>query len=541
MLSLIPRISEKPLRILVASMLLALILSAAGGTSAWAGGGKSGGAKPDRTAPTISFGSSGGAQLSGTAILSGAAADNVGVVKVELRVDAGAYQLASGTTAWSGVVNTNAYQDGPHTIAARASDAAGNSAVATETVTFKNSDTTPPSVSIALPMPDTRVAGTVAMDGSASDNTGLAKIEVSVDGGTYSPAQGTSSWNYSLNTAAYPDGSHTVAARATDTSGNIASATETIVVQNTVSSGQPVAAPTMATGTIGGYAFQDPDRDGTFDGGEQPLSGQNLYLFSSAGTYIGNTTTDSTGWYQFTGLSDGGYLVKYTPSSWWALRDAWVPDTTGSLAPTVNVQLAGAQRADFGWRPIVRSTDPSSAISTYVGPNGLTVKSYDDVVPARAVYDRLMTGSLVGQEAQFATIRFDFLSTGSTTTAATALNGVYINFHATSNVSYHSWLDQNGELFHEYGHAWSLYYAYMVQQDPTLAAYLQARGLTGDSRIGTSYAWNPREMIAEDYRELFGDGNAQADDQLNRDIPLAKDVPGLRDFLDGAFMRPPAA
>ena len=151
-----------------------------------------------------------------------------------------------------------------------------------------------------------------------------------------------------------------------------------------------------------------------------------------------------------------------------------------------------------------------------------------------------MTGSLVGQEAPYATIRFDLLSTGTTTTAATALNGVYVSFHATSNISYHSWLEQNGELFHEYGHAWSLYYAYMVQQDPTLAAYLQTRGLTADPRIGTSYAWNPREMIAEDYRELFGDSNAQADDQMNRDIPLAKDVPGLRDFLSGSFMRPPA-
>jgi hypothetical protein len=538
MLSPVPRISEKHLRPVVASALLALMLSAAGGTAAWAGGAKPGGGKPDRTCPTIAFGSSGGVQLSGSAILTGTAADNVGVVKVEIRVDAGTYQLASGTTAWSAVVNTAAYQDGSHTIAARASDAGGNSAVATETVTFKNLDTTPPSVSIALPTPDTRVTGTVTMAGSASDNTGLAKIEVSVDGGTYQPAQGTSNWSYSLDTAAYPDGSHTVAARATDTSGNVASTTETIAVQNKVSSGQPVSAPEMTAGTIGGYAFQDPDRDGIFEVEEQPLGSQNLYLFSSAGTYIGNTTTDSTGWYQFTGLSDGGYLVTYTPSSWWAIRDAWVPDTTGFLTPNINVQLAGVQRADFGWRPIVRSTDPSSPITTYVGANGLTVKSYDDVVPARAVYDRLMTGSLVGQEAQFATIRFDLLSTGTTTTAATALNGVYISFHATSNVSYHSWLDHNGELFHEYGHAWSLYYAYMVQQDPTLAAYLQARGLTGDPRIGTSYAWNPREMIAEDYRELFGDSNAQADDQLNRDVPVAKDVPGLRDYLSGSFMSP---
>ena len=81
-------------------------------------------------------------------------------------------------------------------------------------------------------------------------------------------------------------------------------------------------------------------------------------------------------------------------------------------------------------------------------------------------------------------------------------------------------------LFHEYGHAWSLYNAYLVQQDPALTAYLRARGLLGDPRLGTSYAWDPRELIAEDYRQLFGSPNAQLGGQINRDVPLAKESPG---------------
>src|SRR5438034_7804117 len=120
-----------------------------------------------------------------------------------------------------------------------------------------------------------------------------------------------------------------------------------------------------------------------------------------------------------------------------------------------------------------------------------------------------MTGALVGPEARYATIRFDYTSTGSTSTMAVQNGGVYTEYHATSNVSYVSWLDGDNELFHEYGHAWSLYYAYMVQRDPSLSAYLQARGLLGDPRVGTSYAWSPREMIAEDYRQLFGTPSAQ--------------------------------
>jgi hypothetical protein len=90
-------------------------------------------------------------------------------------------------------------------------------------------------------------------------------------------------------------------------------------------------------------------------------------------------------------------------------------------------------------------------------------------------------------------------------------------------------------LSHEYGHAWSMYYAYLVQQDSTLTGYLQARGLAGDSRVDSSYAWSRREMIAEDYRQLLGSPSAASAPQTNRDIPPAAAVPGLKDYLLGAF------
>jgi hypothetical protein len=512
------------------------------------GGGAKGGGKPDRAPPSISISSpTAAATLAGTVTVSGLAADDVRLAKVEVNVDGGAYQPASGAASWSFLLDTAGYANGSHTIAARATDTSGNTTDASVSVAFSNAvpDSTPPTVSISLPSPGASVAGTIAVSGSASDNAALAKVEISVDAGAYQLAEGTTSWRYSLDTTSYSDGSHTVATRATDTSGNASSTGETVSVQNSTPppppSASPVPAPLLSPGTIAGYAFQESDRDGVYKTGEEPLANQHLYFYKGDGTYLGNRYTDAGGWYQFGGLADGGYVVRYAPDSWWAVRDDWVPDTTGSILPVLNIQLAGSSRADFGWRPIVRSTDASSPISSFVGANGLKVQSYDDVVPAKDVYDRLMTGSLVGQEAQFATIRFDYASTGSTSTSATQLNGVYVGYHATSYVSYLSWLNQNGELFHEYGHAWSLYYAYMAQQDPKLTAYLQARGVLGDPRIGTSYAWDPKEMIAEDYRQLFGDASAQADSQLNKDIPLARDVPGLKSFLATVFTQPPAA
>ena len=78
-----------------------------------------------------------------------------------------------------------------------------------------------------------------------------------------------------------------------------------------------------------------------------------------------------------------------------------------------------------------------------------------------------------------------------------------------------------------------------MQQEPAFAGYLAARGLTGDARVGTTYQWYPAEMIAEDYRELFGSENAKLAWQLNRDIPAPDDVPGLRDWFLNTFMVAP--
>lgn len=296
----------------------------------------------------------------------------------------------------------------------------------------------------------------------------------------------------------------------------------------------------MVSGTIGGYAFRETDRDGVYEADETALGGQHIFLFDGAGNFLRNTDTDASGWYQFTAVPNGAYRVEFSPQSWFGIREDLTPDTAGSLYPRRSIDLTTIARLDFGWRPIVRSTDASTPITTFVGSNGLTVRSYDDVVPAKDVYDRLLSGSLVGTEAQFVTIRFDFVKAGFTSTSATQSNGgPYDGYRAVSDVTYLSWLDGDNELFHEYGHAWSLYYAYIVQQDPSLTAYLGARGLTGDPRVNSSYEWNVRELIAEDYRQLFGTASAQSASQMNPVIAAAPAVPGLKEFLTGTFSQPP--
>ncbi len=114
----------------------------------------------------------------------------------------------------------------------------------------------------------------------------------------------------------------------------------------------------------------------------------------------------------------------------------------------------------------------------------------------------------------------------------------YSNLTASVYLDYTTWLDSGDQpLFHEYGHAWSLYHAIIVQQDPEFSGYIKARGLQGDSRLnnGTT-SWDVKEMIAEDYRQLFGTSNAASRTQANSDIPPAVQIAGLREYLSGDFM-----
>jgi hypothetical protein len=298
------------------------------------------------------------------------------------------------------------------------------------------------------------------------------------------------------------------------------------------------------TGTVSGTVFYDLNRNGAKDTAEAALANQGIYLLDATGqTQLGYTASDASGHYSFSGLGDGSYRVVYDTADWWALWNGWVPSTTGSIFPRISVALAGSATANFGWRPILRSTTFLTPVSTYTGVNGLRVNSYDDVVTAKDIYDDLTGGSGIGVEASTTTIAFDFFDNyGVTSTSASGSAGSYSNYMAVSEVPYLSWLDRGDTvLFHEYGHAWSGYYAYIVQQDPSLTAYLKARGILSDQRLDSSHAWNRNELMAEDYRQLFGTPNAQSAPQENRDLPSAAAVPGLRDYLASTFTQPPPA
>jgi hypothetical protein len=109
---------------------------------------------PDTTLPSISITSPANGQTFTTAMISvwGTASDNVALSKVEVHVGAGSWQLASGTTSWSGSVMLN---PGSNTIYARATDTSGNTRGALVTVTYSTPVRTPaitPATPVATPV-----------------------------------------------------------------------------------------------------------------------------------------------------------------------------------------------------------------------------------------------------------------------------------------------------------------------------------------------------------------------------------------------------
>ena len=83
----------------------------------------------------------------------------------------------------------------------------------------------------------------------------------------------------------------------------------------------------------------------------------------------------------------------------------------------------------------------------------------------------MVAAGTLGREAQRITVAAD-LGAGSRT--STSPGWTHDSFRSTAFVSWENLLDdRTSTLSHEYGHAWSLYYAYVVQQVPAMSSYLR--------------------------------------------------------------------
>ncbi|HEX7140821.1 MAG TPA: Ig-like domain-containing protein [Vicinamibacterales bacterium] len=190
----------------------------------------------DTTPPTTSITApANGATVSGTVNVTATASDNVGVTKMEIYVDGGLASSNTNATSLAYSWNTTSVANGSHTLMSKAYDAAGNVGTsATVTVTVSNStDTTPPTTSITAPANGATVSATINVTATASDNVGVTKMEIYIDGALKTSNTNATSLTYSWNTTTAANGSHTLVSKAYDAAGNVGtSATVTVTVSN---------------------------------------------------------------------------------------------------------------------------------------------------------------------------------------------------------------------------------------------------------------------------------------------------------------------
>lgn len=275
-------------------------------------------------------------------------------------------------------------------------------------------DLVPPVVQITTPTDGSSLLGDLTVDGSASDDFGLAGVEVTVDGGTPDAASGADAWTYPLSVAGLPPGAHEMTVTAVDTSGN-------------------------------------------------------------------------------RGVASVGFTVLQAEPGPWVTPEG----------ATIEITSAGA----WTYAQIDSFLRASDVDLDLLGP-GLTIKVQDQYASQTVVSAAKTNGA-------YSSVRTTIY-----------LKGVNSNFASKPDAI----------MAHEYGHAWSLYHFYLDQQGDW-TSYLDARALTGDSRLDSSYTWDRKEIIAEDYRLLFGSPLAisQMPNHMNTMLQDPRQVVGLGEFLAGSW------
>lgn len=97
-------------------------------------------------------------------------------------------------------------------------------------------DTTPPTTSVTAPSNGATVSGTTTVSATASDNVGVTKMEIYIDGALATSNTNSTSLLYSWNTTAAANGSHTIQSKAYDAANNVgSSSTISVTVSNSTS------------------------------------------------------------------------------------------------------------------------------------------------------------------------------------------------------------------------------------------------------------------------------------------------------------------
>ncbi len=202
----------------------------------------------DGQPPTVSLTApASGATLSGTVTVSADAADNVGVMGVQFRLDGSALGAEDLAAPYSISWSTMGASNGSHQLTAIARDAAGNSttsAVRTVTVSNGGGDSQAPTVTLSTPANGATVSGTVTMTASASDNVGVVGVQFRVDGVNVGTEDTRAPFSRTWDSTGASNGTHTLTAVARDAAGNTTTSSARVVTATNGDSQPPTVSLT---------------------------------------------------------------------------------------------------------------------------------------------------------------------------------------------------------------------------------------------------------------------------------------------------------
>lgn len=181
---------------------------------------------------------------------------------------------------------------------------------ANTTVIATFNDTTPPTVSLTDPAAGSTVAGTVTVSATASDNVGVGGVQFRLDGANLGAEDTTAPFSIAWNTAAAPDGAHTLTAVARDAAGNTSiSAPVSVTVANLLDTTPPAASittPISGSTVAGTLTLAASTSDNVAVTGVQfRLDGANLGVEVSTAPYTLSwaTTTAANGPHTLTAVA----------------------------------------------------------------------------------------------------------------------------------------------------------------------------------------------------------------------------------------------
>ena len=356
--------------------------------------GSKNGSLSSTTPPTIAI----TAPASGTTV-SGAvsvmASVSTNTISVQFKVD-GANSGATVTGApFVYSLDSTKLSDGTHSLTAEAMDASGQS-TSSSTVSIVVANAGAPSVSITSPAPGATLSGTVPITTSVSSNT--RDVQFMVDGNNSGSTVTTAPFSFSLNTTTLTNGSHSLAAVASTSSGrSTTSAIVTITVNNSSAPSISITSPLSGANVSGTVAVST-----------SVSSNVTSVQFKVDGANSGAAVTSAPFGFSLntTALSNGSHSLSAV-----ATNSANQTATSASVTITVNNSSA----------PSISITSPASG-ATVSGTVAVSTSVSSNTTSVQFKVDGANAGAAVTSAPFSLSLNTTTLSNGSHSLSAVATN-----------------------------------------------------------------------------------------------------------------------